>query len=50
MKIDRHLLHERVCDNVVANDCTLDGVRLEILTGPNASGKSIYMKQVLSIL
>ncbi|PJF20036.1 MutS family protein MSH5 [Paramicrosporidium saccamoebae] len=41
----RHLLQERVCHGVVGNDCIFGEKRLLIITGPNSSGKSIYMKQ-----
>ena len=44
----RHALLEQVTDTFIPNDITLncDGPRLILLTGPNASGKSVYLKQV----
>ena len=46
----RHPLCEAVVDVFVPNDTSLDGERsagaIHIITGPNSSGKSIYLKQV----
>jgi DNA mismatch repair protein MSH5 len=46
----RHPLCEAVVDVFVPNDTALDAERsagaIHIITGPNSSGKSIYMKQV----
>ena len=43
----RHLLQELVVPAFIANDTSLDGEhgRVGILTGPNYSGKSVYLKQ-----
>ena len=45
----RHPLHEKVVDLFVPNDTNMGGSfgnKVLILTGPNASGKSVYLKQV----
>jgi DNA mismatch repair protein MutS len=46
----RHPLCEAVVDVFVPNDTSLDAERasgaIHIITGPNSSGKSIYLKQV----
>jgi DNA mismatch repair protein MutS len=43
----RHPVVERVEDSFVPNDTDLtDGTRLAVITGPNMSGKSTYMRQV----
>ena len=43
----RHLLVEICVNNYIPNDCALDQVhRIAVITGPNYSGKSIYMKTV----
>ena len=46
----RHPLCEAVVDVFVPNDTSLDSERaagaIHIITGPNSSGKSIYLKQV----
>ena len=42
----RHPLVEQICD-FVPNTTQFEGEeKIVILTGPNASGKSIYLKQV----
>ncbi|XP_029639779.1 mutS protein homolog 5-like isoform X1 [Octopus sinensis] len=52
IKAGRHPLQEIVSSPYVANDITSGGrhPKLKILTGPNASGKSVYLKQVALIL
>lgn len=43
----RHLLVEICNDSCIPNDCALDQVhRIGIITGPNYSGKSIYIKMI----
>lgn len=43
----RHLLVELCCSNCIPNDCALDEVhKIGVITGPNFSGKSIYLKTV----
>lgn len=43
----RHLLVEVCVDNYIPNDCALDQThRIAIITGPNYSGKSVYMKMI----
>lgn len=43
----RHLLVELCSSNFIPNDCALDEVhKIGIITGPNFSGKSIYLKTV----
>ena len=45
----RHPLQELCVETFVANDTALCAERegaLQLVTGPNASGKSIYLKQV----
>lgn len=43
----RHLLQELVVDHFVPNDYESGGEkRVKILTGPNSSGKSVYLKQI----
>ena len=42
----RHPLAERDIDNFVPNDTYNVNKKVKILTGPNACGKSIYLKQV----
>lgn len=44
VKQGRHLLAEQVTETFIPNDCSLDSVT--VLTGPNSSGKSVFMKQV----
>ena len=45
---DRHPLQELCVNPFVPNDthCDAHDGRMKILTGPNASGKSVYLKQV----
>lgn len=46
IKQGRHPVLELIVDDFVANDCSLsDPSRLSILTGPNMSGKSTYLRQ-----
>ncbi|TQD71858.1 hypothetical protein C1H46_042607 [Malus baccata] len=49
--ISRHVLQEMIVDTFVPNDTKIenDG-RINIITGPNYSGKSIYIKQVALIV
>ena len=44
----RHPLQETTLNNFIANDTEMgrQGGRVHFLTGPNSSGKSVYMKQV----
>jgi len=48
----RNLLQELAIDSVVPNDTDMGNSqpRLHILTGPNASGKSVYIRQVRYII
>ena len=50
----RHPLCEAVVDVFVPNDTALDPERdpgsVHVITGPNSSGKSIYLKQVALVL
>ncbi|RAL48978.1 hypothetical protein DM860_001298 [Cuscuta australis] len=47
----RHLLQEMTVDTFIPNDTKiLDEGRVNIITGPNYSGKSIYVKQVALIV
>ncbi|KAH9617835.1 hypothetical protein KSS87_000841 [Heliosperma pusillum] len=47
----RHLLQEMTVDTFIPNDTKiLDNGRINIITGPNYSGKSIYIKQVALIV
>ncbi|CAL5095633.1 unnamed protein product [Urochloa decumbens] len=47
----RHALQEMTVDTFVPNDTKLrDAGRINIITGPNYSGKSIYIKQVALIV
>ena len=44
----RHPILERICVDATPNDTNVDTLsRLQILTGPNMSGKSTYLRQVL---
>ncbi|GAB4818643.1 hypothetical protein N2152v2_005689 [Parachlorella kessleri] len=51
IKEGRHLLTELLVDNFIPNDTTLlpDRDRIQVVTGPNFSGKSCYAKQVALI-
>ncbi len=44
----RHPLQEMIVENFIPNDTALGGNRqpINIITGPNFSGKSVYLKQV----
>ena len=44
----RHPLQELSVNQFIANDTKIGGedARLHLLTGPNSSGKSVYLKQV----
>ncbi|KAM3744204.1 hypothetical protein ACB098_06G034400 [Castanea mollissima] len=47
----RHVLQEMTVDTFIPNDTKiLDDGRIHIITGPNYSGKSIYIKQVALIV
>ena len=49
VKGGRHPLLHLVVSQLVPNDCALggaDGKRLCLLTGPNASGKTVYLRTV----
>uniref|UniRef100_A0A7C9AMX9 DNA mismatch repair protein MSH5 n=2 Tax=Opuntia streptacantha TaxID=393608 RepID=A0A7C9AMX9_OPUST len=47
----RHVLQEMTVDTFIPNDTKiLDDGRINIITGPNYSGKSIYIKQVALIV
>ncbi|KAM7250383.1 hypothetical protein ACFE04_022266 [Oxalis oulophora] len=47
----RHLLQEMAVDTFIPNDTKLtENGRISIITGPNYSGKSIYIKQVALIV
>ncbi|KAJ0182825.1 hypothetical protein K1T71_002194 [Dendrolimus kikuchii] len=48
IKQGRHPLHILKCENFVPNDAesSREAGHVKILTGPNASGKSVYMKQI----
>eukprot|EP01064_Diplonema_japonicum_P007985 TRINITY_DN15560_c0_g1_i2.p1 TRINITY_DN15560_c0_g1~~TRINITY_DN15560_c0_g1_i2.p1 ORF type:complete len:801 (+),score=175.12 TRINITY_DN15560_c0_g1_i2:1346-3748(+) len=48
----RHPLQEKTVDRFVPNDIIVskDEKRLSIVTGPNSSGKSIYLKQVAIVV
>ncbi|KAL7087940.1 hypothetical protein ACP275_13G098900 [Erythranthe tilingii] len=47
----RHVLQEMTVDTFIPNDTKiLDEGRINIITGPNYSGKSIYIKQVALIV
>lgn len=52
MQTRRHLLQELCVSPFVPNDTCIDleHGRMKILTGPNASGKSVYLKQVKSFV
>ncbi|KAJ7960788.1 DNA mismatch repair protein MSH5 [Quillaja saponaria] len=51
IKNGRHLLQEMTVDTFIPNDTMiLDDGRINIITGPNFSGKSIYIKQVALIV
>ncbi|KAA8523663.1 hypothetical protein F0562_010086 [Nyssa sinensis] len=47
----RHVLQEMIVDTFIPNDTKIhDDGRINIITGPNYSGKSIYIKQVALIV
>ena len=48
IKEGRHPLQEMTLNNFIANDTEMGtyGGKVHFLTGPNSSGKSVYMKQV----
>ncbi|KAL3151543.1 MutS protein msh5, variant 2 [Trebouxia sp. C0009 RCD-2024] len=52
IKQGRHMLTEMVVDNYIPNDThmTEDEARVQVITGPNLSGKSCYTKQVALIV
>ena len=51
IKNGRHLLQELTVDNFVPNDTFLSSEKnVALITGPNTSGKSVYMKQVALIV
>ncbi|XP_022151299.1 DNA mismatch repair protein MSH5 [Momordica charantia] len=51
IKNGRHALQEMAVDTFIPNDTTIfDHGRVNIITGPNYSGKSIYIKQVALIV
>lgn len=52
IKKGRHPILEQITDAFIPNDVNLkkDGPKLVLLTGPNSSGKSVYLKQVALIV
>ena len=42
----RHIMQEIVVDSFIPNDFSIENFRQTILTGPNCSGKSVYLKQI----
>jgi DNA mismatch repair protein MSH5 len=44
----RHPIMEQITDAFIPNDIVLnkDGPRMMLLTGPNSSGKSVYLRQI----
>lgn len=50
IKEGRHVLAELTTEAFVPNDCLLPPGTVVVLTGPNSSGKSVYMKQVALIV
>ena len=53
MKRGRHAVVERNCENFVENDAALGGngaPDIALITGPNASGKSTYLRQIALIV
>jgi len=52
LSVFRHPLQELCVSLFVPNDTAFDKDRgrIKILTGPNASGKSVYLKQVKGLL
>ena len=51
MSTHRHPLQELCCTPFVPNDMFSGGdhSKMKVLTGPNASGKSVYLKQVRNL-
>lgn len=47
----RHILQQLCVDTFVSNDfhSSAENTLVKIFTGPNASGKSVYLKQVSSL-
>ncbi|XP_013079095.2 mutS protein homolog 5-like [Biomphalaria glabrata] len=52
IKSGRHPLQELCCSPYVPNDANMGGEqsKMKLLTGPNACGKSVYLKQVALIV
>lgn len=46
----RHPIQEHIVENFIENDTRVSDTRGILLSGPNASGKSIYLKQVALII
>lgn len=48
IKQGRHPIMEQITDAFIPNDISLnkDGPRIILLTGPNSSGKSVYLRQI----
>ena len=48
----RHPLQELTVNQFISNETDMggEGSRVHLLTGPNSSGKSVYLKQVQSIV
>ena len=46
----RHPLLEQLSSNFIPNDTSMSEKRVSIITGPNSSGKSVYLKQVALIV
>jgi DNA mismatch repair protein MutS len=46
----RNPIVERFCENYISNDCLFDeNEKIKIITGPNMSGKSTYLRQIALI-